>query len=351
LIERMQPTFGFPLRLEGRARLDDGPTDEPTLDGDLEMPLVHLPIDDETILVAGPLIGLPRRPVQPLGPIFLVASVSFVSALLIAAPITRRLRTLQRATRSISSGDLSVRVEGGSSDVIGQLANDFNLMAAQLAATFGEREQLIRAVTHEISTPLSRMRFHLEALRGSSDSSRLEALDAELGEIDRLSEELASWIDAGGRKPELMPAPIAPIVESVIERRRLGKEGGIAIAVELEPDLLILADGRQLERAIDNVVSNALRHAKRIVVVAGRRRGAFVEVEVRDDGPGIPIEARTRVFEPFIRLEPSRSRDHGGMGLGLAIADRIVAQHGGAIAAAEAREGGACIRMRFPART
>src|SRR5207248_933593 len=99
-------------------------------------------------------------------------------------------------TRALSEGDLAVRVEVDSRDVIGELAADFNAMSARLSELFGAREQLIQAVTHEISTPLSRMRFHLEALQSARDDEvrqkRLAALDRELSEVDRLSEELAS---------------------------------------------------------------------------------------------------------------------------------------------------------------
>jgi len=112
--------------------------------------------------------------------------------------------------------------------------------------------------------------------------------------------------------------------------------------------LVIHADQRQFQRAIENLLRNAVRYAQSRIVVAVGVQPAEVAIEIRDDGPGIPAEQRARVFEPFVHIESPRSGAHRGLGLGLAIVRHIVEAHGGAVTVDEAKEGGAALRTTWP---
>jgi two-component system sensor histidine kinase RstB len=237
--------------------------------------------------------------------------------------------------------------------VVAELASSFNAMAARIEALFRQREEMLQALAHEISTPLARMRFQLEAVESAPDgaarSAVLAALDRELTLLDGFSAELASWIDADGRRPERGPVDLSVVLSEIADQESLGRATP-EIVVDCDPSagLIVRADARQLQRATENVVRNALRYARERVVLRARAAPDGVRVEIADDGPGIPAQERARVLEPFARLEPSRSRSHGGMGLGLAIAQRVVTAHGGSLRIETAAEGGAAIVFHWP---
>jgi two-component system sensor histidine kinase RstB len=232
-------------------------------------------------------------------------------------------------------------------DAIGELAQSFNGMAGRIQELFEQREQLLQAVSHEIGTPLARVRFHLEALEDARDDAarmkRVAAVDKELREIDRLAIELTSWVEANRKAPDRVSVDLSGMLRETAEHEG---RGTVQLVVEIPPEpLRAVVDPVQIQRAIDNVVRNALRYAKSRVVLSARPVEGGCRIEIRDDGPGIPAADRRRVLEPFARLEPSRSRAHGGMGLGLAITHRIVVAHGGSLTIETAPEGGAAIVM------
>jgi signal transduction histidine kinase len=361
VLERRAASLAWPVSLQGadQVRTAFEPKAAPavaTAIGGFMATRIFVPLDDGTFLVAGPFERGPSRSMELIAPIGLLICASLLSALFVALPITRRLRRLQLATRAISRGDLATRVDDDAEDVVGDLARDFNAMTARLADQFRVREQLVQAVTHEISTPLARMRFHLEALESAGAASvrerRIAAVDEDLREVDRLSSELSTWVDADSRRPELAPVALRPLVSALIARESGSGEGGPSIVLEVSDsdEPIASGDARQLQRAIGNVLRNAVRYARERVVIELWRDGPArqVVVEVRDDGPGIPLEHRQRVFEPFARVDASRSREGGGMGLGLAIARRIIDTHRGSIAIEDAPEGGARLVMRWP---
>ncbi len=351
LLARARNSFGVGLTLESRAALAKRASLPAAGPGMFTAPrgtFVFAPLDGGAqYLVAGPMPGAqpPREGARLVLLLSLFLWLSLLSALLIALPITRRLRRLQRATQALSRGNLDVRVDESSADVVGELAASFNAMAARLEDLFRQREQLLQAVSHEIGTPLARIRFHLEALEGTlldrAGRERLRALDQEVTEIDQLSAELSSWIDADGREPSIGAVPLAEVVQTLVEQERAlaGEAKTIDLSLEGDDALAVSADRRQLERALSNLIRNAARHARRAVVVSASREGSMIRLEVRDDGPGIPPSERRRVFEPFSRLDSSRSRRGGGMGLGLAITERILRGHGASVVIEEAFEG------------
>jgi signal transduction histidine kinase len=280
--------------------------------------------------------------------IFALVLTAIVSAA-IGLPLVARLRRLRHAIGDLGSGNLAVRVDPNEGE-LSDLAKSINGMASRLERQFQEREALLQAVSHEMGTPLSRMRFTIEML---DDESRTQVhpkrlLTADLEELDRLSSELVDWIEPDGAGPRKQEFRVAPVIESLvaIETPRSGTP--VCITVGVRPELTIMADQRQFQRAIENLLRNAVRYAQQHIIVNGIADGERVIVEVRDDGPGIARDQWARVLDPFVTFEGGRSGARRRLGLGLAIVRRIVEAHGGSVVIAEAPEGGTRVTTCWP---
>jgi two-component system sensor histidine kinase RstB len=277
---------------------------------------------------------------------------SLVITLLVALPLARRMRAIERAVEELSRGNFNARVEGDRDDALGPIATALDRSAERLKRLFAERVELLQAVSHEIGTPLSRMRFHLEILEHATDGAQrekhLRAIDGEIRELDEMSSELVHWMEADAAELPLRDIPLRACLEELVELERAASPRDIPATLDVPDALVARAEPRLFARAIENLVRNALRYARERVVVSARIEAGRLEVSVRDDGPGIPEASRERVFQPFVRLDRSRSRAEGGAGLGLAIARRIVERHGGTIEIRQAPEGGAELRTRWP---
>jgi two-component system sensor histidine kinase RstB len=320
---------------------------------------VYVPVRaGSAVLVFGPL----RRPgvvhTYPLGVVAgSVLGIVGLAALFLTAPLVRRLRGLERAATRISEGDLLARADASGNDALGSLARRFNLMAERVQGLMQGQEQLIQAVSHELRTPAARIRFGLEMLSAAASeeerSHRLATIDEDLAELDRLIEELLLYMRAGDSALELNRRPLLVEAELSAALERLPEIRSPEIAVERreEPGCAVFADGRYLRRVLQNLLSNALKHAAhRVVIRVGHLPGGeHIGIDVLDDGPGVPEPDRLRIFEPFTRLDHSRSRESGGVGLGLAIVQRLVQAHGAEITVGEADGGGAAFALRWPA--
>ncbi|MEO1230784.1 MAG: ATP-binding protein [Myxococcota bacterium] len=294
----------------------------------------------------GPTVG------PMLGPVLAFAlTVLLVGVTAVAWPLAAELAQLKGAIRSLGQGPLQGRADADSKGTLREISTELNRSAAQLARLFAERESLMQAVCHELGVPLSRMRFTLEMLAPHVDAPaqpRLEALERDLEQLDEISSELVSWVEAG-TPPRREAIELAPVFEVLVELTFYDAgEPAPAPQVEVPVGLEAYVEPRQFQRAIENLLRNATRYARSRVVLAARREGESVVVEVRDDGPGIPADQREVLFEPFRRIDPSRSRDDGGLGLGLAIVHRIVSAHNGHTRIEDAPEGGAAVITVWP---
>ena len=271
---------------------------------------------------------------------------------LLARGMTSPLRDMASATRAMARGDYERRVVDTSRDEVGELARAFNKMATELAEVDRMRKDLVANVSHELRTPLTALQATLENIVDGvtqADAQTLTIMLSQTQRLSRLVEQLLdlSRLESGTIPFERQPFALKPLLEQTVRESSLWQEGRskpIELALRVDPNgLVVTGDPERVHQVITNVIQNAMLHSPDggVVEVAARANGAGVIIEVDDEGPGIPAEEATRVFERFYRSDQARASSAGGSGLGLAIAKWIVDMHGGDIRA-EAREPHGC---------
>jgi two-component system sensor histidine kinase RstB len=308
---------------------------------------LYIPFHDhQGAFAAGPVDPLkPPGGHYPIGIVLAIILTPLVASA-VAMRLAAQLRKVERASEALGSGVLSARVDNpdGPSH---ELAASFNDMAECVERLVKDREELVQAVSHELGSPLSRLQFQLELLDNARDSDerreRVEAMTREIEELHELVAELSSWVqsDEAALKRQDFDA-VKPLTDLADLAELHVPEGrDVAVRTELPARADVHADPRLFQRAIENLLRNAVRYAESVVTLSIREADDWVHVTVEDDGPGIPIEERERVLQPFVRVEADRDRVTGGVGLGLAIVSRIVNHHGGGVTVDESAVGGA----------
>ena len=256
----------------------------------------------------------------------------------LAAWLTRPLTRMAAAADALGAGDLSVRIGLNRRDEIGRLARSFDTMAASVQRLLASHKQLLADISHEFRTPLSRLRVALELARGEERqgaAAYLDVVEKQTGAIDGMIEELLTYsrLDSAPYQLHARPVRMAELIEDVMADLRPDAEAaGIALETEIATAATeITADATLLMRALGNVVRNAIAHAptQSIVRLGVSAAGGRLTFTVSDEGPGVAPEMLERIFEPFVRTSAARTRDNGGVGLGLAIARRCMQAHGG----------------------
>jgi two-component system sensor histidine kinase BaeS len=284
--------------------------------------------------------------------------------ILVSLPLAKRIlspvKSMAAATRAIASGKYDTRIMESSSDELGQLAQDFNTMAAMLGKHEYERRQWIADISHELRTPVAVLRGEIEALLDSVREitpERVRSLHSETLRLNRLVEDLyqLSLSDVNAmtyRKEDLSPAAV--LKNSLSSFRPEFERKGIGIdtcGLEITQPL-IFADAERLNQLFANLFENSLRYTDN----GGRLRVEFaagaesVIIEIQDSAPNASDGDLERIFDRLFRVETSRSRSTGGAGLGLAICKSIVEAHEGTISADQSPLGGLLIKIAFPLR-
>ena len=291
-----------------------------------------------------------------LAAVLLVLAIgSWPTARSIASPLER----LTAVANRIGEGDLSARTGLRGRGEVGQLARAFDEMAERLQRLVRAERELLANVSHEVRTPLARIRVALElAAEGDHEKAQryLSEIGADLAEIDGLVEEILTAARLDGAGPQGLPlhrarVELLPLLQEATARFR-ASDPVHPLSLEAPEGLpAIDADAPLLRRLVDNLLDNARKYSEpgAPVTLAAREEPGAVILEVRDRGIGIDPTDLPRLFTPFFRTDRSRARGTGGVGLGLNLARRIAEAHGGAIAA-ESRPGeGTTIRVTLPA--
>ena len=251
--------------------------------------------------------------------------------------LTGPLKNLQRASKELAEGNLSarIRVSSRGGDETDALARDFNSMAQQLQEKVNAQKRLLSDVSHELRSPLARMRVALalaekEPGRSGEQLARIER------ETELLDELIGQLLDVPDNSAEMQDsidvvALLAQVCEDASFEAR-AEQKNLAFTTSAE-EVVLRSHGDLLKRALENVIRNAVRHTPRdtCVTVELSRREDSLQVIVEDHGPGVPDAELEKIFDPFYRVDESRQRETGGFGLGLSIARRAVEQHGGRV--------------------
>jgi signal transduction histidine kinase len=269
--------------------------------------------------------------------------LSLLTTLVLAHGTTQPLREMTAAARAMARGDYTRRVRATSRDEVGELAQAFNLMSADLAAADQHRRELVANVSHELRTPIAALQGVLENIVdgvAEPDPTTLRIALAQTERLGRLVTELLdlSRIDAGAHRLELTTFRVAPFMDEVVAEARVvaagaGREVVFGHSV-LPADCAVAGDRERLKQVVLNLLDNGARHSPPggEVLVTVLARDDVLVLDVSDEGPGIAAAERELVFERFTRGERATG---GGTGLGLAIARWLVNLHGGTIAVAD----------------
>ena len=297
----------------------------------------------------------------PLEPMTAGIFVSLIFAALLALYIARPIRVLREAFNAAAAGDLTARVGpqiGGRRDELADLGRDFDHMASRLQSLIEGQRRLLHDVSHEMRSPLARMqaaiglarqqpeKMNTTLERVERETERMDALVGELLALARLEASVTVARDGLGEKLNLND-----LVADLVEDARFEAEAhGRKVEFDSGAEALLQGQPELLHRAIENVVRNAIKHTPEggsveINIGVDTQRG-LATLTVLDHGPGVPQAELTAIFEPFFRS--SASTDSNGHGLGLAIAQRVVQTHGGAIRASNRTGGGLQVEIELP---
>lgn len=372
-LEKIQHYFSYPMEIVdvkslpldseqiGRLRLDHSIIlyrDSASVRGTTISIVSPIPSSTSDVLVMGPVPLFNWMPFQ------LAAGITLLSLFVLSlgvygllVPMQRKLRAVNYALNKMKTGDMSVRLPIESTDEMGSLASSYNSMSDHIQRLIEAQRELMRAVSHELRTPVARIRFGMEMMADEDDyeyrQHQVEQIDKDIEALNNLIDEIMTYakLEQGTPSLDIEQIILFEVLDQVVIETEALKTGK---TLELQaPPITVVVDAerRYLHRVVQNLVGNAVRYCEDKVLVSGGIDvfgNAYISVE--DDGPGIPEDERSRVFDAFTRLDDSRTRASGGYGLGLSIVSRIAYWFGGTVTVdASPALGGARFIMKWPA--
>lgn len=272
----------------------------------------------------------------------------------VSKPVTR----LQAVARSVAAGNLDARAAdqfANRKDELGVLARDFDRMGEYLRSLIASKETLLSDMSHELRSPLARLRVALGLARreGADLPKQLGRIELETERLDALIGQILhlSHLTSGEPKLHRERLDLTALLSDIVEDARLeASAAGKRVEWSPAPSIWLVADSQLLRSGVENVLRNAVRFTAvdtAVTVTLSQQAGQYV-LTIRDHGPGVPEADLARIFEPFYRVADARDRDSGGTGLGLAITSRVVSLHGGTVRATNASSGGLIVEIRLP---
>jgi signal transduction histidine kinase len=274
-----------------------------------------------------------------------VLALFFVSiailAYLVARMTTRPLKQLAQAAQDLGNDINRAPLDLTGASEIRQASAAFNAMQARIRQYIFQRTQMLAAITHDLQTPLTRMRLRLEKV---SDHELQERLIGDLSAMQAMVREGLDLARSMDTTESMQLLDLDSLLDSVCDD---AADASQAVTLAGRSGMALLGRPLDLRRCLGNLIDNAVKYGHQAQVTVDRVNGA-ARIRVRDSGPGIEQSEQVRVFDPFYRVETSRSRESGGTGLGLTIARNIAEQHGGSISLANHPEGGLEVTLMLP---
>ena len=285
------------------------------------------------------------------------------AGILLVSLMSRRIlspvQRLTAAARRLGQGDLSQRVPAAGPRELQDLSRTFNTMAENLQAAEQQRRSLVADVAHELRTPLSNLQGYLEAVQDGlleADQTTISALRQQTAHLIALVEDLRllAQAEAGVLQLHRTPTALGELLRAAVDDFRPRAEGkDLRLTLEVDPDTpLLWLDQTRIRQIVGNLLENALLHTPEgggIAVTAGPAGDGGIAVSVQDSGPGIPAAALPYIFDRFYRVDPSRARASGGVGLGLTIARQLARAHGGDLQGESPAGAGTVFTLTLPA--
>ena len=355
-------SLGLRATVEPNEIVPNAPERETAVEGELRRALVHkgitkpVRVDEQTrkdqVVVLMQLAEGILRIEVPRGRLFTWTTYAFVlwtvgSTLILLGVATifmrNQVRPVRRLARAADAFGKGREVEGFKPEGAREVrlaARAFLAMKGRIQRQIAQRTAMLAGVSHDLRTPLTRMKLQLELM---PEEEGVVALKEDVHDMERMLEGYLAFARGEGAE-KLESRDLGALLGDVV--RQAARNGG-DIDLSVEGDLWLPVRPSAIVRCFTNLVENALRFARRVVVHA-RRLGNVIEVTIDDDGPGIPAGKREEVFKPFLRLEGSRNPATGGIGLGLTIARDLARGHGGDIILDRSPQGGLRVRVRLP---
>lgn len=303
---------------------------------------------DELVWVEVPMAGYPlqigvaldRRDTQPLYVAIVIvglgAAIVFFTSLFVVQRVTRPLvKVAKQAERFRGLENIEPLAETGPRELV-SLARNFNTMASEISMLLANRTTLMAGISHDLRTPLTRMRLALALLPDDIDQTLVRRFENNLESMDELIRDALRFARGAGEKSQEFE--LVPFVEDVLGTF----EQDVELRVNVASTHRVIMAPNAFTRILTNLVSNGFKHGGNVTVVV-----KATELVVMDDGPGIPQQHRSQIFQPFFRLDDSRSSTTGGSGLGLAIVDQLCQTHGWLIEVGQSSLGGAEFTLAF----
>lgn len=275
--------------------------------------------------------------------IFLIISVFFIVVLVLLLIVWRELINLDYR--------LTLRgiILSNGSGVLKELSYNVDPVSSHVQRLLKVQREMINAISHELRTPIARLRFGLEVVKDEvldADLITISALEDDIEELNSLVDEVLTYgkLEEGSLNLNFEKVNMRRLIDGILNHNSLFLSH-LSITVDCleceDNKLVIMADIHHLHRALQNLILNAGKYAHSKVHIVFKQHDENWQIDVEDDGPGVKVEDREKVFVPFQRLDDSRTRASGGYGLGLAIVQRIAFWHGGSVAVGKSKEGGA----------
>ncbi len=266
--------------------------------------------------------------------------ILFAVAMIFMRNQIKPIRRLADAAESFGKGRDVANFKPEGATEVRQASAAFIRMRERIKRQIRQRTEMLAGVSHDLRTPLTRMKLQLEMLRSSPE---VESLQSDVNEMEQMVEGYLAFARGEGTE-QRQNADMAELLREIVGQM---SRDGSAVHLHVEESLFLPMQREAMRRCLTNLIANAKRHGRQVMINAGHRQG-LIEITIDDDGPGIPKERRGEVFKPFSRLDRSRNPETGGSGLGLTIALDVVRNHGGELTLEEAPIGGLRARILLP---
>ena len=314
--------------------------------------LFYQRLDANTLIQYGPINTTPILPAPWFARLLYFASYLGLALIILlwSRPLWRDLKLVQAQAEDFSSGSLSLTNPVTKASVVYPLGQTLERMASRIRDLLQLQKQMTHAVSHDIRTPLARLKFSLAMLPTDegTESPHVKEMSQDIAEIETLIDEMLTYgrLEANESPLNIESVDIAQLLENLTDK--LNRHQANPILLDCPAELSIHCDGHLIERAVQNLLVNAQRHAKSQVILFARKQDAWLKLWVEDDGEGISEQNKSQLFTPFCRLDQSRNKSSGGFGLGLAIVKKIVDWHGGHIQVTSTPGEGARFELTIP---